>query len=90
MDGRLENQKKGEAKIKHMMQGQPAVIKDYYVYLHDKTYKTKIMYINRIIAFIGYLSVCGFDVNKMESFANVKLSNINDYMEKIRYKGVAA
>jgi len=86
MDGRLENQKKGEAKIKHMMQGQPAVIKDYYVYLHDKTYKTKIMYINRIIAFIGYLSVCGFDVNKMESFANVKLSNINDYMEKIRYK----
>ena len=86
MDGRLENQKKGEAKIKNMMQGQPEVVYEYYIYLHDKTYKTKIMYINRVIAFINYLQTNGFDVNDIDDFRNVKPSNVNDYMEQTRYK----
>ena len=86
MDGRLENQKKGEAKIKNMMKGQPEVIHEFYVYLNDKTYKTKIMYINRAIAFVEYLNQNAFDVTEMETFTEVKPSNVNDYMEKIRYK----
>lgn len=86
MEGRLENQKKGEAKIKNMMQGQPAIIYEFYIYLNDKTYKTKIMYINRAIAFVEFLKGNGFDVNQMEAFSNVKPSNVNDYMDSIRYK----
>lgn len=86
MDGRLENQKKYEKRTHNMMDGQPDIVKEYYVYLNDKTSKTKFMYINRIINFLRFIKDSGFDVNDINEFQKIKPSNINDYMESIRYK----
>lgn len=86
MDGRLENQKKCEKRIHNMMEGQPDIVKEYYVYLSDKTSKTKLMYINRIINFLRFIKDSGFDTYDINQFQKIKPSNINDYMENIRYK----
>ena len=77
MNGRQETNLKIENKIQLLLHDAPKVIKDYSYNFGSKTEKTKMAYLRYVIDFYNYFN--HFDITKL------KRSDINKYMEYIRY-----
>lgn len=86
MNGRLENQNKTEEYLKRIIEHKPDVIKDYYLYLNDKTHHTKRTYIMHILRFLDYLHSNNYDIYNTNMYQNIRLSAINRYIENVSKK----
>lgn len=90
MNGRQERQEIVEKQIHQKLLGQPKYLIDYSKTFNDKTFNTKISYLNYIIDFLNYLKVeCQYDITNPECFKYIKPSTINGYSEYIKYRNVA-
>lgn len=85
MSGRLENDYKIENKTKEMLIGMPSFAEDYYYSLSKKTAKTKNAYINYVNAYFQYLKQNGFDIDDINAYTAIKVSDINKYMNFISF-----
>lgn len=89
MNGRQEHTQKIEERVVRRLKNQPQILKDFYYSMGDKTAATKNVYIGYVIEFLAYATKNGIDCTKGESFAAIKTSDINRYMEKeVRYRTV--
>lgn len=77
MKGRQENTLKIENRIKELLKYEPQILSDFFYSLIDKTANTKRVYIRYISDFLKF---CDND------YLNMKRSDINRYMEEIRYR----
>lgn len=83
MKGRQENEIKLEKKIQKMLDGCPDIVKRYSMSFTNKTEMTKNAYLRYVIDFVDYI----FDTLKLtDDWNNIKPSDINCYMEYIRYR----
>lgn len=85
MSGRNENDIKNEAKAKELMKGYD-LLQEWYYANDEKTTKGRLAYIRYIIDYFKYLvenSNC--DVNNVNTFDVIKMTDINKYMNSIKY-----
>ena len=89
MNGRQENERKIENKIKKILEDKPKILFSYYSTLNDKTAKTKLVYINYLIDFFEFLKERGIDTTNINSFKNVKKVDMDEYIlySKFRKRG---
>lgn len=88
MKGREEHTLEIEKKLKLTLDFQPGILREYYYSLNDKTAVTKKSYITNILKYFEYINKeLGISLwgNKIY-FKTVKTSDINMYMEYIRYR----
>lgn len=88
MSGRQENNRITEEKITQGMVGYPGIIKDYYYSMTDKTAQTKKRYIMYIEQFMDYLNEHGKNPSNILTYKKMKPSDINEYLDYIRYRKV--
>ena len=81
MNGRQENDLKIEKKTLEILKGTYSILTDYFYSLIDKTPATKIKYIQRNKIFLDFIQ---YD-NNPDKFKELKVSDINRYMEHTRY-----
>lgn len=86
MDGRIENKRKVEQYLTQLIQDKPSVLKDYYMYLSDKTHNTKKTYISHVIRFLTFLESKEYDIFDINTYNNVKPYIINEYLANTEYK----
>ena len=86
MSGRNENDIKNENKAKELMK-EYYLLQEWYYANDDKTTKGRLAYIRYIIDYFKYLveqdSSC--DINNVTTFNVIKMTDINKYMNSIRY-----
>jgi site-specific recombinase XerD len=89
MNGRQENQKLIENKIKDKLEGRPKYLVDYSKTFGDKTVRTKYAYLNYVIDFLDYLKEeLNYDITNPYCFSEIRTSTINGYSEYIKYKTI--
>lgn len=84
MNGRNENDIKNEAKATELMKDYP-YLQEWYYSNDDKTTKGRLAYIRYIIDFFNYLKNEGLDIYSINSFKAIKVTDINKYMNSIKY-----
>lgn len=88
MNGRQENDRITEKKITQGMEMYPKIIKDYYYSMTDKTAQTKKRYMMYIEQFMDYLAEHGKNPSNISMYKKMKPSDINEYLDYIRYRKV--
>lgn len=83
MNGREENERRLDLKIKEKIKNKPQYVRSYYDTLHDKTYTTRDTYINYVINFIDYLEGYGFDTSDINCFKDIRPSLIDSYIANL-------
>lgn len=83
MKGRLDDKKKCEKKIQEKIKNAPLYVVDYYYYLNDKTYLTKLRYINNVLRFLDWYN----NGNEIEEDDLNAISSriIQRYVSEIQY-----
>lgn len=85
MKGRVEDKIKYEKKIQEKIKNLPDYMIDYYYYLNEKTYMTKIRYINHVIRFLNWYGNGEIDrVNEYE-LNKINAGVIQRYIASIQY-----
>lgn len=85
MSGRLQNTSRIENSIEMKLKQYPRILSDYYYSMTDNTATTKNAYIRYISDYFDFLSENGEDINNMSTYSNIGLSDINQYVNYIRY-----
>ena len=88
MSGRLQNANKIEISIESRLKNYPKVLTDYYYSMTDNTAKTKDVYIRYISSYFDFLVSKGDDVTDINTFRNMTLNKLNQYVNAIRYSNV--
>lgn len=82
MQGRIENERKMDAKIIERLQHEPKYMTTYMQTFARKSYTTKNAYINYVLEFIRYLeNEYGYNIKDINVFSNIKPSMINAYLD---------
>lgn len=85
MSGRIQNAQKIEQKIEERLRRYPAILTEYYYSMTDNTAATKNAYIRYITDYFDYLVDNGYDIKDNSIFSNMKIGEINMYINHIRY-----
>lgn len=90
MKGRLEHDRKNEAKALVLIADRPGYMMEYYNSFNDaSTSMTKLNYIRAVLPFIDYLSNNGvINSEDISSFSRIMPRDINNYMTSLKYKFV--
>lgn len=86
MNGRAESDKKYEELIIKKLSGCSDVLKRYSLDISRHTASTRYYYILHVSDFLDYLEKNGKDVNDSEIFKNIRKSDVNEYLESVRYR----
>lgn len=87
MSGRLYNSHKTEMNIENRLKKYPTILSDYYYSMTDNTAATKNAYIRYISDYFDFMINNGCVISK-DSFKNITLNEINQYVNHIRFSNV--
>ncbi len=87
MSGRLYNSHKTEMNIENRLKKYPTILSDYYYSMTDNTAATKNAYIRYISDYFDFMINNGCVISK-DSFKNITLNEINQYVNQIRFSNV--
>lgn len=87
MSGRLYNSHKTEMNIENRLKKYPTILSDYYYSMTDNTAATKNAYIRYISDYFDFMINNGCVISK-DSFKNITLNEINQYVNYIRFSNV--
>lgn len=84
MQGRLENQRKIESKIKNKLQNAPEYMTKFYLSMQEKESRTCEEYLGYVNNFLKFINRQGKSVKENKLY-NISSDDINLYMQEIRY-----
>ena len=84
MTGRNENDMKNEAKAMELIKDYP-YLQEWYYANEDKTTKGRLAYVRYIISYFDYLKESNIDANNITDLKAIKVTDINKYMNSIKY-----
>lgn len=88
MSGRLQNTDKIENSIEIKLKRYPKILTDYYYSMTDNTATTKNAYIRYISDYLDFLVENGSDIKDTSVYTRITLTDINQYVNRIRYSKV--
>ena len=86
MQGIMEDRENNKRRIKDVLVGEPAIVRDYASCFTDQRLRTEYRYLLTVKEFCKNISTIreDVDVNRPETFGNLRTRDINKYMESIK------
>lgn len=85
MKGRIEDKIKFEKKLQEKLASMPDYMMDFYFYLNEKTYMTKLRYINQTIRFLTWYGKGDINNITEENLTKIIPRTIHNYIQSIQY-----
>lgn len=86
MTGREEIDLKNEKWIEEKLNSCPNILKDYMIYIKNKTSWSRRNYLGYLIQFVKYLRENGMNPDDVETYINIKPLDIRKYLDYISYR----
>lgn len=80
MNGRKEHEIKTNQRIEGILKDSPFYLRGFYEIMTKKSHTTKINYIRKVLCFLNYIKLRGFDINDVNIFKNIRPSMISAYI----------